>query len=122
MDKQRYTGPERRKSPRKEESVKIEYVLEDDLETKELNKTRVTYSRNIGGGGLCIYLNEDIDFNVGTQMYMIINLPEKKKVFIFVQVVYVNPVKGKGYKYMVGVRYINISDEDRKVIMDFVTK
>ena len=120
MQKEPYTGQERRKTPRKEERLKIEYALGDDLEIKGLRKLRFTHSANIGGGGLCIYVNDNIDFKEGSQLYMIINLPEQKKIFTFVQIVYLNPAEEEGYRYRIGFRYLDIMEGDKKAIMDLL--
>ena len=122
--KESYNRLEKRKSPRKKERLKIEYALQDDVERKGLKKIEhaYTYSIDIGSGGLGIYVNEDIDFKEGNELYIIINLPDKRKIFVSAQVVYIMPVKQKEYRYRVGLRYVDIKDEDKKAIMDFITK
>jgi len=117
IEKGLYTGTGKRKFPRKEEELKIEYGLWDDLDKKKLTKRKFTHSRDISGGGLCIYVNENIDFGEDAQLYIIINLPEQKKIFTIVKVVYVNPAE-EGYKSRIGVRYLEMMEEDRLAIMN----
>ena len=125
MGKRAYSGTERRKYLRKKERLKIEYAPQDELERKKLSKIRLAYSYDISGGGLSIYVkgDEDIGFKEGGELYLVINLPEQKKMILLMEVVQIRHItflEGKEYKYRIGLRFMDIKEDDRAVLMNFI--
>ncbi|MCM8756760.1 MAG: PilZ domain-containing protein [Candidatus Omnitrophica bacterium] len=107
---------ERRKYPRLNTSVEIEYwVSKEDTFMK-------TVTKNIGAGGVCIVSEEKIGKD--TILFFKIDLSDGKK---FIQakgkVVWSSEFYSSSLEkivYNLGIEFIEISDEDRQRIYDYV--
>lgn len=116
----RYTGPERRKMPRRK--TKAEYVLHIDLVGEEAFKIDKAHSADIGGGGLSLYSDISAPLKLGKAVYLIIKLPKRKEeIFALSKVMYIDRIdQGPGRKFKIGFQFLIIDEEDKKVVMDFV--
>lgn len=79
-------------------------------------------TRNISAGGLCLSMDEELQ--VGDELQLRMELPPKKIINAKGKVVWISEfeVDKRGYKkmYNTGIKFIEIRDEDREEINEFV--
>lgn len=100
--------------------------INDDLPikySKALKKEPfdVAMRENISGGGIKLILEEDL--SVGTILALRIDIPDEEElhtIFATGQVVWSR--KEDEEKYGVGIQFINIEEEDREKILEYVKK
>jgi len=120
----KYSGQERRESPRKDAELEVKYqdIMHADL--RETGKTKLdrTMSTNISAGGLCIYT--DSPNPVGSGLALVVSLPGYREPIITgAKVVYINLInQGESKKYTMGLQFVNIGKENLKLINDFIGK
>lgn len=110
---------ERRAFLRIEDSLPVRYTKAakkmQDVELKE------TVRANIGGGGVKLILEENLP--KGTILAMHISIPDPVEGFVPVfatgEVVWSEVIK-EGEKFGVGIKFLNIDEEDRKKIIEYV--
>lgn len=110
---------ERRAFLRLEDSLPVKYTRAaksiKDAELKEITRM------NIGGGGIKLILEENLP--EGTILAMHISIPDPDEGFIPIfatgEVAWSETVK-EGKKYGVGIKFINIEEEDRYKIIKYV--
>lgn len=115
----KYSGAERRRYPRLHASV-VEYYPIGRAEATEMS-----FTENIGAGGICIFVTENLD--IDTLLFLKIYLPHKE-----------TPIEAKGKvvwtakssflgiertkNFDVGVTFVEIGEDDRKDIAEYVRK
>jgi Tfp pilus assembly protein PilZ len=79
-------------------------------------------TRNISAGGLCLSMDEELQ--VGDELQLRMELPPKKIINAKGKVVWISEfeIDNRGYKkmYNTGIKFIEIRDEDREEINEFV--
>lgn len=121
MEESPYTGPERRKYQRLEETLPVAFKVID-------GKTPVPYhgiTKNIGAGGIFLkipLLIEKDSMLIGDKLELEINLPTvHEPVRAVGEIRWVEPKKPKqAYKFAVGIKFAEISDQERDKIKNFV--
>jgi len=122
-----YVGPERRKSQRIESHFFVLYRLEAG-ETFRISKA---LGQNINVAGLMFEMENDV--LAGDILYLEIYIPSDTYGFtifsipVQAKVVWVNRKENEseepgGNKYQIGVEFIEIENEDRSKIIDYVEK
>jgi len=111
---------EKRKFARLNLNVRVDWRKTD--ETVDVLGKFLDATRNISAGGLCLSLGEELQ--VGDKLYLKMELPSKQIISAKGQVVWVSQfeVDDRGYKkmYNTGIKFIEIRDEDRQEINEFV--
>lgn len=112
---------ERRKFVRADAMSNIKWSREQEQAKKKTSHHDIT--KNVGGGGVCIIAKEKID--IGDRIKLEITLPNHKPIHAKGKVVWVKEFEiglqkkiTKGY--YVGVEFIDISEEDRRLVELFV--
>jgi len=112
-----WNGINRRKFPR------ANYKCLIAIKKRLTSKTISTQTENIGAGGICIVIKEDLGLfqGVDVELYLDENKPPVKCGGTVVWVVKKSEPKRKGnYLYDTGVEFIDIRPEDRDRITDIV--
>lgn len=108
---------EKRRFPRLTVSIKIEYKLFEDKSAPFL----VTSTKDISAGGLCLRVFDQ--FEVGNILQLRFTLPGLPR-FIFAKgrVVWIKELGrlGKGKAFELGIEFIEIKEEDKKQIGEYV--
>ncbi|MCM8801188.1 MAG: PilZ domain-containing protein [Candidatus Omnitrophica bacterium] len=108
---------EKRRFRRLTTSIKIEYKLFDDKTAPFL----VTSTKDISGGGLCLRVFDQ--FEAGSILLFKFILPGLPR-FIFTKgrIVWIKELSrlGKGKVFELGVEFIEIKEEDKKRIEEYV--
>jgi len=100
---------ERRKCPRFEVVLKARF--ETDLQFQE------ALVRSLCSGGL--FLSTESPFDVGFQFLLEVDLPEKNRAIEGkCEVVWVNQVRAENYPTGMGVRFVEMSPEDEKLLAE----
>lgn len=112
-----WNGINRRKFPR------ANYKCLIAIKKRLTSKTISTQTENIGAGGICIVIKDDLGLfqGVDVELYLDENKPPVKCGGTVVWVVKKSEPKRKGsYLYDTGVEFIDIRPEDRDRISDIV--
>lgn len=106
---------EKRKFIRLNKKFKIEYHLH-----KKKTSSLISVSENIGQGGICLILNEQIEKN--TEIELRFYLPEFKELIACEgRVVWQNEVAKDDKKYYyTGVEFIDIEEQDKLKISRYI--
>jgi len=104
-------GRERRKFVR----INANFIVSYYVYPYEINKKDLTLSRNISLGGICF--TTDKFYNKGTILHITLKLPKiVKTVACLGQVVYVLREKSKNSLYDLGVKFIQVADENLYIL------
>ncbi|MCM8773741.1 MAG: PilZ domain-containing protein [Candidatus Omnitrophica bacterium] len=104
---------ERRKFLRLNASVCVEYSIVGKEEVKS------DFTHDIGGGGICLIVYENIDEN--TILELSIHLPDDTKpIKALGRVVWQKAIPSTVLRYDLGIEFIEISPEDRQHISEYV--
>jgi c-di-GMP-binding flagellar brake protein YcgR len=125
MNNNLYSGPERRKSPRKKAKFETEYIFWIDLSKKHTTfRIDRPDSVDISEGGLCVYSDIKNPIKIGEKVYLRLKLPEKtENIFALAQVAYIKQTGvGVGRKFRMGFKFLAIDEKDKKMIMNFVSE
>ena len=112
-----WNGINRRKFPR------ANYKCVISIKKRLTSKTISTQTENIGAGGICVLLKEDLGLFQGVDLEIFLdeNVPAVKCGGTVVWVVKKGEPKQKGsYLYDTGIEFIDIRPEDRDRISDVV--
>jgi len=109
---------ERRRFPRLPLNTKVEYKALDQTEARFFS----TVTKDISSGGICIRLLEK--FAPGAVLEINFSIPGLKKFIIAKgRIVWVREFKaGSSKVYESGIEFVNIKDDDRKIIAEFTEK
>ena len=111
---------EKRQFPRLNVSVDVEYKI---LE-KELSPEKVTFTRNIGAGGICLIVYEKIA--IGSILALRINLKDANCVIEtkgrVVWSEYFTMSADSRDRYDLGIEFMDINESDRQKISQYVFK
>lgn len=101
-------------------NLPIKYrVVDSNFEINEVEpQFSETYTRDLGGGGVCIKLRHEIEINTLLECELFIN--EKTKILFTGLVVHSLKNDDKIYKHEIGVLFKNINNRDRDKIVKFV--
>ncbi len=110
---------DKRKYPRLFFNVKIDYQKVDANALPLAN----TYSKNIGGGGICMFSLEKLE--TGTGIKLTFTLPDHNKtVEALGKVVWVDRFSIEDRQnetaYEAGIEFVDINDKDRALIQTYV--
>jgi hypothetical protein len=112
-----WNGINRRKFPR------ANYQCTITIKKRLTSKTISTHTENLGAGGICVMLKEDLGLFQGTDLEIVFddqNMPVKCGGTV-VWVVKKSEPKQKGsYIYDTGIEFIDIRPEDRDRISEIV--
>ena len=112
-----WNGINRRKFPR------AEYKCLITIKKRLTAKTISTHTENIGAGGICVMITEDLGLFQGVDLELFLDekLPPMKCGGTVVWVVKKSEPRQKGsYIYDTGVEFIDIRPEDREKITEVV--
>ena len=112
-----WNGINRRRFPR------ANYKCLISIQKRLTSKTISTHTENIGAGGICVLLKEDLGLfqGVDIELYLDEAKPPIKSGGTIVWVVKKSEPKQKGvYMYDTGVEFIDIRPEDREKITEIV--
>ena len=112
--KEKYLGPERRKYPRLDMKATVNYLA---YSSTGISKDAQTYTMNISGNGLCIITAGCITRN--TIIELEIEIPDySSSINALARVMYSRKRKMDS-NFDTGIRFTDISDEERKYIVDY---
>lgn len=113
--KGKYLGPERRKYPRLDMKATVNYIA---YSSTGISKDEQTYTENIGGNGICIITNDCITGS--TIIELEIEIPGySSPINALARVVY-SRKRRMDNDFDTGVFFTDISDEERKYIIDYI--
>lgn len=116
FDKNEMPETERRKFPRLDASVAIEYSIEKHP-LKE-----IAFTKNISAGGICLIVYEEIELN--SILSLKINLGDNRDIIevkgrvVWFSEFSLDPDKKK--RWDIGIEFIGINEEDRKRISKYL--
>jgi len=115
---------ERRKYPRLNVDVDVEYAILTTLSPEDKDSQSTTQTKNISAGGICIIVYEDLP--VGSLLHLKIFLPDsfeaieaKGKIVWKSEMFMSSDLRSR---YEVGVEFVEINEEDRDRIYKYVLK
>ncbi len=112
-----WNGINRRRFPR------ANYKCLITIKKRVTAKTISTYTENIGAGGICVLLKEDLGLfqGVDVELFLGEGIPEIKCGGTIVWVVKKTDPKQKGaYYYDTGIEFIDIRPEDREKMSEVI--
>jgi len=104
--------------------VRLDTRLQMQCTVLPTGTTKATVSKDIGGGGICLF--SDKPLTAGTRVQVAMKLPDKEQPVNFVgEVVWCDQyeVIGKAerqHSIEAGVRFVEISPQDRDAVMQYV--
>jgi c-di-GMP-binding flagellar brake protein YcgR len=114
-----WNGINRRKFPR------ANYKCLISIKKRLANKTISSQTENLGAGGICVIIKEDLGLFQGVDLELFLddNRPPIRCGGTIVWVVKKSQPKQKGsYVYDIGIEFIDIRPEDRERIAEVVNK
>ena len=104
--------------------VRLDTRLEMSYNVLPAAKAQPTVSKNIGGGGICIFSDQVLE--PGTRLNVSMKLPDQPRVIAFIgEVIWSEPYEVIGQTQRqraveVGLQFVEIADQDRDAILQHV--
>ena len=121
-----YTGPDRRRSPRKETKLDVDFSLfiKDAVTKKYSNDFEYTLDHsstaNMGGGGLCLFTKEQL--KIGTKVLVLIEIPLQDDLAVAVSTVIWSKQKDNEGPFRAGLEYDLVKPQDKEKINSYLER